>query len=158
VLSVHTITATTVADFSDLDGCLIEQDPDLNVVVFYSANRIARASACEPACLQAYPAAVRMADTISRISTSPFTTRMRSGRALSPDLIYYGPSFWWTVGDHFKSDFKKRLIQAFGQRYQLGSHSSSRRRIRELARHHRGRTASVRGCAASLVNLASVAM
>jgi enoyl-CoA hydratase/carnithine racemase len=34
----NTITATTVAEFSDLVG-LIEQDPDLNVVVFDSANR-----------------------------------------------------------------------------------------------------------------------
>jgi hypothetical protein len=32
------ITATTVAEFSDLAG-LIEHDPDLNVVVFDSANR-----------------------------------------------------------------------------------------------------------------------
>ena len=35
---INTITATTVAEFSDLVG-LIEQDPDLNVVVFDSANR-----------------------------------------------------------------------------------------------------------------------
>jgi|SRR5882672_2221622 len=35
---INTITATTVAELSDLAG-LIEQDPDLNVVVFDSANR-----------------------------------------------------------------------------------------------------------------------
>src|SRR5712692_10594382 len=35
---INTITATTVAELSDLVG-LIEQDPDLNVVVFDSANR-----------------------------------------------------------------------------------------------------------------------
>ncbi len=35
---VNTITATTVAELGDLAG-LIEQDPDLNVVVFDSANR-----------------------------------------------------------------------------------------------------------------------
>jgi enoyl-CoA hydratase/carnithine racemase len=35
---IDTITATTVAELSDLAG-LIEQDPDLNVVVFDSANR-----------------------------------------------------------------------------------------------------------------------
>src|ERR1700730_4044321 len=36
---INTITATTVAELSDLAG-LIEQDPDLNVVVFDSANRV----------------------------------------------------------------------------------------------------------------------
>ena len=35
---ISTITATTVAELSDL-GDLIEHDPDLNVVVFDSANR-----------------------------------------------------------------------------------------------------------------------
>ncbi len=35
---INTITATTVAELSSLVG-LIEQDPDLNVVVFDSANR-----------------------------------------------------------------------------------------------------------------------
>ena len=35
---INTITATTVAELSDLAG-LIEQDPDLNVVVFDSANQ-----------------------------------------------------------------------------------------------------------------------
>jgi len=35
---INTITATTVAELRDLVG-LIEQDPDLNVVVFDSANR-----------------------------------------------------------------------------------------------------------------------
>ena len=35
---INTITATTVAELSDLAG-FIEQDPDLNVVVFDSANR-----------------------------------------------------------------------------------------------------------------------
>ena len=35
---INTITATTVAELSDLAG-LIEQDPDLNVVMFDSANR-----------------------------------------------------------------------------------------------------------------------
>jgi hypothetical protein len=35
---INMITATTVAELSDLVG-LIEQDPDLNVVVFDSANR-----------------------------------------------------------------------------------------------------------------------
>ncbi|MGA7410126.1 MAG: enoyl-CoA hydratase/isomerase family protein [Bryobacteraceae bacterium] len=35
---INTTTATTVAELSDLAG-LIEQDPDLNVVVFDSANR-----------------------------------------------------------------------------------------------------------------------
>ena len=35
---INTITVTTVAELSDLVG-LIEQDPDLNVVVFDSANR-----------------------------------------------------------------------------------------------------------------------
>ena len=35
---INTITATTVAELSNLVG-LIEQDPDLNVVVFDSANR-----------------------------------------------------------------------------------------------------------------------
>jgi enoyl-CoA hydratase/carnithine racemase len=35
---INTITATTVAELNDLAG-LIEQDPDLNVVVFDSANR-----------------------------------------------------------------------------------------------------------------------
>jgi hypothetical protein len=35
---INTITATTVAELSDLAG-LVEQDPDLNVVVFDSANR-----------------------------------------------------------------------------------------------------------------------
>src|SRR5712664_2280090 len=35
---INTITATTVAELSDLVG-LIEQDPDLNVVVFDSVNR-----------------------------------------------------------------------------------------------------------------------
>jgi enoyl-CoA hydratase/carnithine racemase len=34
---INTITATTVAEFTELVG-LIEQDPDLNVVVFTSAN------------------------------------------------------------------------------------------------------------------------
>jgi enoyl-CoA hydratase/carnithine racemase len=34
---INTITATTVAEFAELVG-LIEQDPDLNVVVFASAN------------------------------------------------------------------------------------------------------------------------
>jgi enoyl-CoA hydratase/carnithine racemase len=35
---INTITATTVAELSNLVG-LIEQDPDLNVVVFDSVNR-----------------------------------------------------------------------------------------------------------------------
>ena len=35
---INTITATTVAELSVL-ACLIEHDPDLNVVVFDSANR-----------------------------------------------------------------------------------------------------------------------
>ena len=35
---INMSTATTVAELSDLAG-LIEQDPDLNVVVFDSANR-----------------------------------------------------------------------------------------------------------------------
>jgi 1,4-dihydroxy-2-naphthoyl-CoA synthase len=35
---INTITATTVAELAELVG-LIEQDPDLNVVVFDSANR-----------------------------------------------------------------------------------------------------------------------
>jgi enoyl-CoA hydratase/carnithine racemase len=35
---INTITATTVAELAELVG-LIEQDPDLNVVVFESANR-----------------------------------------------------------------------------------------------------------------------
>src|SRR5882762_3514281 len=35
---INTITATTVAELGDLVG-LIEQDPDLRVVVFDSANR-----------------------------------------------------------------------------------------------------------------------
>jgi enoyl-CoA hydratase/carnithine racemase len=35
---INTITATTVAELSDVAG-FIEQDPDLNVVVFDSANR-----------------------------------------------------------------------------------------------------------------------
>src|SRR5215469_8072435 len=34
---INTITATTVAELAELVG-LIEQDPDLNVVVFDSAN------------------------------------------------------------------------------------------------------------------------
>ena len=34
---INTITATTVAEFAELVG-LIEADPDLNVVVFDSAN------------------------------------------------------------------------------------------------------------------------
>src|SRR5467141_5357937 len=34
---INTITATTVAELSDLAG-LVEKDPDLNVVVFDSAN------------------------------------------------------------------------------------------------------------------------
>ena len=34
---INTITATTVAELGELVG-LIEQDPDLNVVVFDSAN------------------------------------------------------------------------------------------------------------------------
>ena len=36
-LPINTITATTVAELAEL-VCLIEQDPDLNVVVFDSAN------------------------------------------------------------------------------------------------------------------------
>ena len=35
---INTITATTVVELAELVG-LIEQDPDLNVVVFDSANR-----------------------------------------------------------------------------------------------------------------------
>ena len=35
---INTITATTVAELGDLAG-LIEQDADLNVIVFDSANR-----------------------------------------------------------------------------------------------------------------------
>src|SRR5258708_26529601 len=65
---------------------------------------------------------------------SHFWLTPKAGEAVDPHRLTQGGRVITS-----KAISKGVLFKAFGQRYQLGSHSSSRRRIPELSRHHGGK-------------------
>jgi hypothetical protein len=88
---INTITATTVAELAELVG-LIEQDPDLNVVVFDSANAEfylahydAEHDPGKTAALPAGPTGMHAwLDLLVRLSRTPWSASRRSDGAALP--------------------------------------------------------------------------